>query len=106
MTWRARVTSSSLARDGIYVAVGEVGERSALVVTGLSTDSPQFETFEAPVEVPPLFIPDGVARALLDALAAHYGGTGDTRMLRSDYDRERARVDKLTDTLIELVTRG
>lgn len=36
------------------------------------------------------------ARAMYEALAAHFGGTGhDTRALRKDYDAERARVDRL-----------
>jgi hypothetical protein len=40
-----------------------------------------------------------VAHALLDALAAHYGGTSDLRRLRADYDAERRRVDKMIDRL-------
>jgi hypothetical protein len=40
------------------------------------------------------------ARALLEALVRHYQGTEDTRMLRKDYDAERARVDKFIDSLV------
>ena len=41
------------------------------------------------------------ARALYDALADHFGHSGnDTRALRKDYDAERARVDKLLGNLI------
>lgn len=43
---------------------------------------------------PTLRMPEDVARALLDALAAHFGGTSDTRQLRKDYDAERTRVDR------------
>jgi hypothetical protein len=42
------------------------------------------------------------ARAVLDALHAHYGGVDDQRMLRKDYDAERARVDKLADALVQV----
>jgi hypothetical protein len=42
------------------------------------------------------------ARALLDALHTHYSGVEDTRALRRDYDNERDRVDKLTDSLTSI----
>ena len=42
---------------------------------------------------PTLYMPDEVARPLLDALIKHYFGGEDTRQLRKDYDAERARVD-------------
>ncbi len=45
-------------------------------------------------------IPEDIAKALLEALAEHFGGTGDTRTLRKDYDAERARVDRLVNHLI------
>lgn len=41
---------------------------------------------------------------LLDALARHFGGTGDSRQLRKDYDAERGRVDKLIATLTTVAT--
>lgn len=48
-------------------------------------------------------IPEEAARALYEALAERFGGTGhDTRALRRDYDDERKRVDKLTDAVIQL----
>lgn len=54
----------------------------------------------AAMPVAGLHLPEDFARALLDALALHFGGTGDTRQLRKDYDAERARVDKLIGHLI------
>jgi hypothetical protein len=42
------------------------------------------------------------ARAILDALTAHFHGDGDTRALRRDYDAERKRVDQLAGTLSTL----
>lgn len=50
-------------------------------------------------------IPDGAARALLDALSAHYGGTGDARLARQDLAVERKRVDLLTTALITIATK-
>ena len=50
-------------------------------------------------------LPEAAARALLDALSQHFGGTGDTRQMRRDLDAERKRVDKLTDALIKIATR-
>lgn len=64
------------------------------------TQSPTTERIEMGVEAPLIFIPGDVARVLLDALTAHYGGTGDTRALRQDYDGERKRVDRMIDAMI------
>lgn len=47
------------------------------------------------VSPPSLRIPEDLARALLDALSQHFGGSSDVRSLRNDYDAERRRVDKL-----------
>lgn len=57
-------------------------------------------------EPPTIDLPTDVARALLEALAQHFGGTGDVRQLRKDHDAERARVDKLIGTLSVVATRG
>lgn len=53
---------------------------------------------------PTLQLPDTEARALLDALAAHYHGSSETQGLRADYERERKRVDKLTDAVIGIAS--
>jgi hypothetical protein len=52
---------------------------------------------------PTLVLEEDEARALLDALTRYYHGAEDTRALRKDYDAERARVDKLTATLGDVV---
>ena len=49
---------------------------------------------------PSFTLSDSQARALLDALAAHYAGASDVRQLRADYSAERARVDKLIEAVI------
>lgn len=48
------------------------------------------------IEAQPLWLDEDEARALYEALADHFGHSGnDTRALRRDYDAERARVDLL-----------
>lgn len=44
---------------------------------------------------------EAVARALLDALAAHFGAGTDLASLRRDYNAERSRVDKFIAHLTE-----
>lgn len=53
---------------------------------------------------PTLCFTDGEARALLEALAAHFGGTGPAKAARDDLQHERGRVDKLTEALIYVAT--
>lgn len=64
-----------------------------------------FEATPEGVQVPPTFrMPADVGRALLDALAAHYGGTSEVQTLRKDFLHERGRVDKLIGTLSAIAT--
>lgn len=66
-----------------------------------------WEPIEDPsAEIKPTFIlGHEEARALLDALAEHYQGASDTRLLRADRDHERGRVDKLLDAVTEIAKR-
>ncbi|WP_433067358.1 hypothetical protein [Dactylosporangium sp. CS-033363] len=48
---------------------------------------------------PLLSLDDDMARAVLDALAGHFGGVQGVRNLRADYDAERKRVDQLIEHL-------
>jgi hypothetical protein len=50
--------------------------------------------------ITPLTVNDEQGRALLAALLRHYNGADDARMLRKDYDAERARVDRLIGALL------
>lgn len=59
---------------------------------------------EEAAEPPMLNLPIEIARVLLDGLLKHFGGTSEGRQLRTDYDAERARVDKLTGALITVAT--
>lgn len=102
--YQVRVVSEDFARGGINVVIGIRGRSesdSTVVVTQLSTDYHKTQALEPHVVAPAIFLSDEIARPLLDALAAHYGGSGDTRMLRRDYDAERKRVDTLVEALIE-----
>jgi hypothetical protein len=51
---------------------------------------------------PTFALPYEVATTLLGALHSHFQGVDDRRALRADYDKERGRVDKLTDAVIDL----
>ena len=58
------------------------------------------EVASSAVHEPTLRLSGDMARALLDALAAHFGGSSDVQTLRQDYLAERVRVDKMIDRLI------
>lgn len=99
--WRAGVVSSDPLREGVEVAVGRPGNDRSQVVVSIGRGDMTFETIDPMERLPTIFIPDAIAKPLLDALAAHYGGTGDTRVLRRDYEAERARVDRLIGGLLK-----
>ena len=109
MIYRARVVADDPMREGIHLVIGLRGAEGSpsRVVVGIGPDDES--TFGGPTikdvpmgeQAPTLFLPDDIARPLLDALAQHYGGTGDTRTLRTDYEAERARVDRLIGVMIE-----
>lgn len=100
MTYRAHV-AHDFARLGIGVwLVKDFGEGLDRAV-GQPVEL-AFETVDrmAPSYTEPtLRLPEDMGRALLDALAAHFGGTGEVQTLRKDYLAERARVDKMIDHL-------
>ena len=94
MPFRAHVQTDLSRFDGlaVYLAREGEGERFAL---GQPTEVVFSETDPHVQQEPTFRMPEAVARALLDALAAHFGGTSDVQTLRKDYLAERARVDKL-----------
>lgn len=78
--------------DGNGKRVG-VNDRGYLVWVG--ADQPQ-EDYPWP-----RCADEEILRALYEALAQHFGGTGhDTRALRSDYEHEKRRVDRMIDHLL------
>jgi hypothetical protein len=53
-----------------------------------------------------MVLPNDAARALLEALLRHYQGASDMHTVRADLLHERGRVDKLTDAVIRIASRG
>ena len=98
--FRAGVKCVDVMREGVHVTIGAQSGPFFQVVTALDADGMSTERVDAGVVAPSIFIPDEVARALLDALSAHYGGASDVRQLRRDYEHERSRVDLLVRSLI------
>ena len=99
---RAAVMRTNPIRDSVEVVIWVPSSHGfpTTAVVELGTDGAQMYQVEPMDEPPTIVIPDEVARALLDALAAHYGGTGDYRQLRRDFEHERGRVDRLITSLI------
>lgn len=55
---------------------------------------------------PTMYLPDEVARGLLQALMNHYQGAEDLRTVRGDLLHERSRVDKLINVTAELAEKA
>lgn len=107
--WRVGVLYESPLSESLRLVIGRrLGGRLREYVTGIDpVGGVTFLRVEEGAEVPPpIDVPTDLARALLDSLSQHFGGTGDTRQLRKDHDAERARVDKLIATLCEVAVRG
>jgi hypothetical protein len=99
--WRIRIESDA-AMDGIAIQVArKVGDGLVEQVKFASdrTVTPLSEAV-ATMPAPSLTIDDSLGRALLDALAAHYGGTTGGLQQRADFEHERQRVDRLIGALI------
>jgi hypothetical protein len=92
----------NLPSASVSVFLIEGDERdSRRILRHLGDDVWESEPLPEAVTVEPSFrLSESGARALLDALSAHYAGSSDVRQLRSDYDAERARVDKLIAALL------
>lgn len=107
--WQCGVIREDVVMGTLHVQLGRImstamhGERVEHVVR-IDTNGAVVETGGDPLTRPDpepyLKIPIVLAAGLLDALSRHFGGSGDTRQLRKDYDAERARVDRLIEHLI------
>jgi len=95
--FRAYVDRDFFMFDGLRIwLVDRRGQRRALMVS----HTPVFEEADETIQhEPSLRLEDGAARALLDALAAYFGGTGELQTLRRDYEAERKRVDRFIEHL-------
>lgn len=105
--WRAGVLHEDPLSRNLVVAISATHPGGgASVITEIGSTSVALTRIEEGDQAPTLRIPTDAARALYDALAQHFGGTSNSKQLRADYDAERGRVDKLTDTLITIATRS
>lgn len=102
MTWRVRI-DQDVRVDGVAIqlarGVGDGGHVELLRFTSVSEVVGRSEA-SASMPAPSLVIDDDLGRALLDALAAHYGGTSAGQQMRADYEHERRRVDQMLDHLM------
>lgn len=79
----------------IYVS-RHAGTSLEILRLGATRHSETWERLDTGVEAEPTFRVDhDIAKTLLEALLDHYRGGTDTRTLRSDYEHERERADKL-----------
>jgi hypothetical protein len=102
MSYRVRV-GDDFPMGGVAVWIGNDDTRPRLAyrITASHLEIAAQRPEGSAVE-PAFVLPDEVALMLLDALASHYQGAADVRTVRADLLAERARVDKLTDVVIEL----
>lgn len=103
MTWRVHIEHDHRI-DGIAVMIGrsypDAGKTEVLTLTKTSDIQEQNVGWPQPS----VTLEDSLGRALLDALAEHYGNTSGGRQQRADYEHERARVDRLIGALISTQT--
>jgi hypothetical protein len=96
LTTRAYVGQDFAQFRGLAVyLVDQRGDTSAIGLPVELTFQTITDEQSSATQQPTLRLPEDMARALLDALAAHFGGTSDVQTLRKDYVAERARVDKM-----------
>ncbi len=87
----------------IHIAIRRGDRLYVLHGDGTVHEYDRNETYSTAVlDKPYLLLPESLARLLLDALAAHYGGVSEARALRADLTAERARSDGLITTLSNL----
>lgn len=101
MTWRIGITPEAIC-DGIAVQIARRYPDAGMVeVVTFERRSEIVDANVHPHGVPSLRLDDDLGRALLDALAEHYGNTSGGRQQRADYEHERKRVDRLIGALID-----
>lgn len=99
MTWRIRVTPDATV-DGIAVQIARKIGDGHIEQLRFTNDHTVRATEGEAMPLPSLTLDDGLGRALLDALAGHYGGTTGGVQQRADFEHERQRVDRLIGALI------
>ena len=120
--WRARIDqgNDAFVRNSVSISLHrEAGDGQTMVVlwpreaptyymlTPEDRNAATFGVVDNEYGRPDLFLDQDAARALYEALADHFGHGGtDTRALRRDYEAERKRVDKMIDTVLDVVKRA
>lgn len=105
---RAFIQESFAGSVAVSLVRGEFNYDGHPMIARLTGDGHVPRTTWEPVEditanIDPTFIlGEEEARVLLDALAHHYQGASDMRLLLKDRDHERGRVDKLLDVVSEI----
>ncbi len=94
MTARA-IVRDDLLRRGVTVVLGRLLPDGAVSIQRPNGMVEYASGAMVDEGEPTLRIDEDMARALLDALAEHFGGTAEVQTLRKDYLAERARVDLL-----------
>lgn len=108
--WLAHVERDMLS-FGVRILLGHRIGDGMLYVTRIGTDgfggyeTERVEQGHEPSPAVNLRIPEDAARALYDALAAHFAGEAGSRQTRADLVHERGRVDKLIATLSTIATK-
>jgi hypothetical protein len=102
VTWRVAIVPDALV-DGIALQIVESGGGHTQQLWFGSRSMQTVEPGNA-MPSPSLTVDDELGRALLDALAEHYGHTSGGRQQRADFEHERRRVDKLVDHLMRAQT--
>lgn len=104
---RATIRSTDLLRRKVELwIVRDEGAEGYLTLgsDGQWTKHVAVETHEEPTQ-PTLTLPTDALPALLAELSKHLGAVEHPLQLRSDYEFERKRADKLTDALLGVVER-
>jgi hypothetical protein len=92
--WRAEITRDHM-RFGLAAYVWRRVDNATELVLPTDLTVQRFDNSDAGMyRDPSLRFNDGMGVALLNALAAHFGGTSDVIRLQRDLAAERARVDK------------
>lgn len=92
-------------RGGVHVLAGRAYPDGVVdILGGELTVTRHEDPHLVPEDRGGLMLPEPLARALYDALAAHYGHAEPTRSLRADFEHERRRHGETVDTLA-LVTK-
>ena len=91
--------------QGIGIWLGQFNGSSRQIATGITDGCLNLKHEDGPVSAmsePVIRLPEDAARALCDALVAHFDGASDIRTVRAELDQEKRRVDTLIDQLVKM----